>query len=293
MTALSSLHKLQLALCAGVIVLFGTAALRAQDVPERIVSVGGSVTEIVYALGEQERLVARDTTSNYPQEVLDLPDVGYIRALSAEGMLSVNPTLILTEEGAGPPETVDLLEQAAIPVIEIPDGYDAAAVRTKILAVAKALGVPDKGDALAAKVDAALAEAVAQTSEAAGAGTPRVLFILSMQGGRILAGGQDTAAEGIIHLAGGENAAQGFTGYKPLTDEAVISAAPDVILMMQRNGDLAISDEALFGHPAILSTPAGEARAVVRMDGMKLLGFGPRVAEAATELSRALAAAGS
>ncbi|MCA0942827.1 ABC transporter substrate-binding protein [Salipiger pacificus] len=265
------------------------APSRAEE-PQRIVSIGGSVTEIVYALGEEDRLVARDTTSTYPPEVAALPDIGYIRQISPEGVLSVNPTLVLTEEGAGPPEAVELLKEASIEFVEIPEGYDRAAVLTKIRRVSEVLGVPEKGEQLASDVAAALDDAGRIVGEES-SGTPprRVLFVLSMQGGRIMAGGANTAADGIIRLSGGVNAVAGFDGYKPLSDEAIIEAAPDVILMMARGGDLAVSDEALFSHPAIASTPAGETRAVLRMDGMKLLGFGPRTAEAATELAHALA----
>nr|WP_240989646.1 ABC transporter substrate-binding protein [Salipiger mangrovisoli] len=265
------------------------APSRAEE-PQRIVSIGGSVTEIVYALGEEDRLVARDTTSTYPPEVAALPDIGYIRQLSPEGVLSVNPTLVLTEEGAGPPEAVELLKEASIEFVEIPEGYDRAAVLTKIRRVSEVLGVPEKGEQLASDVAAALDDAGRIVGEES-SGTPprRVLFVLSMQGGRVMAGGANTAADGIIRLAGGVNAVAGFDGYKPLSDEAIIEAAPDVILMMARGGDLAVSDEALFSHPAIASTPAGETRAVLRIDGMKLLGFGPRTAEAATELAHALA----
>ncbi|MCA0922053.1 heme/hemin ABC transporter substrate-binding protein [Pseudooceanicola nanhaiensis] len=258
----------------------------------RIASIGGSVTEIVYALGQQDRLVARDTTSNFPPEAEALPDVGYIRALSPEGLMSVDPDLILTEEGAGPPEAVEMLRAAAIPMIEVPGGHSAEAVRAKILAVGTALEVPEAAQALADSVDAQLAAA----AEAAH-GTPakKVLFILSMQGGRILAAGRDTSAEGIITLAGAENALTAFSGYKPVTDEAIAAAAPDVILMMSRGGAAdaghGTADQAL-SHPALAITPAGQSGAVVRMEGMLLLGFGPRVGEAVTELSAALQSAG-
>ncbi|MBU2961836.1 ABC transporter substrate-binding protein [Citreicella sp. C3M06] len=264
------------------------SSLQAQE-PQRIVSIGGSVTEIVYALGEQDRLVARDTTSNFPEEVSQLPDIGYIRRLSPEGVLSMNPSLILTEEGAGPPEAVELLEAASIEFAEIPAGYDREAVLTKIRRVAEVLSVPEKGEALAAEVAADLDDAAEVAAKEAGAAPRRVLFVLSMQGGRIMAGGTDTAAEGVIRLAGGVNAVTGFEGYKPLSDEAIIAAAPDVILMMARGGEMGVSDEDLFAQPAILSTPAGETRSVLRMDGMKMLGFGPRTAEAVVELAHALA----
>lgn len=256
---------------------------------EAVLSIGGSVTEVVFALGEEGRLVARDTTSNYPPAVFDLPDVGYIRALSPEGVLSVSPDLILTEEGAGPPEAVEVLKAANIEFVTVPDGFTAEAVATKIRAVGSALGVEEKAEALAADVLAGI-EAAAEKAKAATADAEpkRVLFILSTQGGRILASGANTAAAGIIDLAGGVNVLEDFEGYKPVTAEAVTAAAPDVILMMDRSGDHAAANAELFLMPALITTPAARTRSVVRMDGMLLLGFGPRTAEAVTALSEAL-----
>jgi len=262
-------------------------ATAAEPRPARVVSIGGSVTEIVHALGEGDRLVARDTTSSYPETVTDLPDVGYMRALSAEGELSVGPDLVIAAEGAGPPETVAILAAADLPFVTVPDGYTRRAVHAKIMAVADALGVPEKGATLAADTDAAL-ERVAADSRS---DTPRrVLFVLAIQGGRILAAGTDTAADGIIALAGGINAITGFEGYKPLTDEAISAAAPDVILMMDRRGDHAIADADLLAHPAIATTPVAQAgrEAIVRMDGLLLLGFGPRTPQAVQRLHAAL-----
>ncbi|MEL6642728.1 MAG: ABC transporter substrate-binding protein [Pseudomonadota bacterium] len=256
---------------------------------ERVLSLGGSVTEIIFALGEGDRVIARDATSSFPPEVEELTDVGYLRALSPEGVLSVAPDLVIAEDGAGPPEAIDVLTSARVPFVTVPDGYDRAAVRAKIEAVAAALGVSEKGAALADEVDATLAEAVAGATDGAG---KRVMFVLSMQGGRILASGTGTAADGIIELAGGQNAVTEYDGYKPLTDEAAISARPDVILMMDRGGDHAADNSDLFSHPGLAATPAAANNAVVRIDGLLLLGFGPRTPEAVERLSDALRAAG-
>ncbi|MGR3452633.1 heme/hemin ABC transporter substrate-binding protein [Pseudooceanicola sp.] len=278
------LSGVMIAALAALAVLAAAVPLRSEPA-QRVVSVGGAVTEIVYALGEQGRLVARDTTSNYPPEALALPDVGYIRRLSPEGVLSVAPDLILSEEGAGPPETVELLRQADIPFAEVPDGFTRDAILAKIAAVGDALSVPGKAEALAAKVGAELDTAVSGVTPSG----RKVLFILSMQGGRIMAGGTDTAADAIIRLAGAENAARDFTGYKPLTDEAVTQAQPDVILMMDREGDHAAANAQLFAHPALATTPAAARDAVVRMDGMLLLGFSIRTPRAVRALAGALA----
>lgn len=281
-------HGLTRIAAAAVAVLMATAPLPA-DPAQRIVSVGGSVTEIVYALGQQDRLVARDTTSNHPPEALALPDVGYVRRLSAEGVLSVNPDLILAEDGAGPPEVLELLDETQISVVTVPMGFDRDAVLAKITTVADALGVPEDGATLAGEVATAIDTAVAETDLSG----KRVLFVLALQGGRVLAGGEDTAADGILTLTGAENAVDGFTGYKLLTDEAILTAAPDVILMMDASGTRHIADEDLLAIPAIAATPAAQSGAILRMDGMLLLGFSVRTGQAITELSEKLDRIGS
>jgi iron complex transport system substrate-binding protein len=257
----------------------------------RIVTLGGSVTEIAMALGAGESLVARDTTSNWPEGVLDLPDVGYIRALSPEGVLSVAPDLIIAEGDAGPVEAVDVLKAAGVPFLLMPEAATADALPAKILAVGDALGLPEEAKALAAEVQAGLDEA---TTRADGVTVKkRALFILSLQGGRVMAGGEGTEAAGIITLAGAENAGTGFQGYKQMTDEAVIAAAPEVILMMDREGDLSISDADILAHPALAETPAGKTGQIIRMDGMLMLGFGPRTPDAARQLFDAIYPAGT
>ncbi|WP_269929622.1 heme/hemin ABC transporter substrate-binding protein [Aminobacter sp. HY435] len=251
----------------------------------RVASVGGSITEIVYALGEEGKLVARDSTSVYPEAAFKLPDVGYLRALSPEGVLSVNPSGILALQGSGPKEAIDVLKKASIPFIVVPDGFSHQGILDKIRVVGKALGADAKAETLAAEVDKQLGEAEALTTAIPAGERKRVLFILSMQGGKILSSGSDTAAAGIIALAGGVNAVEGFSGYKQLTDEAAITAKPDVILMMDRDGGLAVDDSDLYGHPAIASTPAGQAKNLIRMDAAYLLGFGPRTAGAVKALA--------
>ncbi|TJV88076.1 MAG: hemin ABC transporter substrate-binding protein [Mesorhizobium sp.] len=252
--------------------------------PSKIAAIGGSITEIVFALGEEDRLVARDSTSRYPEAALKLPDVGYMRQLSPEGVLSVNPSGILALHGSGPKEAVDVLK-TSVPFIEVPERYDRQGILEKIHIVGKALGADGKADALAAEIDAKLKAAEKQTASIKE--RKRVLFVLSMQGGKILASGSDTAADGIIKLSGGVNAVEGFSGYKQLSDKAVITARSDVILMMNNAGPAA-SDDELFANPAILSTPAGAARKVVRMDGGYLLGFGPRTADVIHDLAASL-----
>ena len=100
--------------------------------------------------------------------------------------------------------------------------------------------------------------------------------------------GQNTAAEAILALAGADNALTGFDGYKPVTEEAVLAAAPDAILMMDRGGDHATAEADLWAMPALSGTPAAATGTLIRMEGLKLLGFGPRTPEAAQALHDAL-----
>ncbi|MEL6504899.1 MAG: ABC transporter substrate-binding protein [Pseudomonadota bacterium] len=258
----------------------------AEDKPKRVVAIGGSVTEIIYALGEQDRLIARDATSVFPKQATELPSVGYIRRLSPEGVLSVDPDLIIALDGAGPPEAVDVLNSAGIPLKTIPEAYSKNGIITKIEGVGDAMGATETVKAVVAAVEKDFDQLTKTTARLNS--KKRVLFVLSAASGKILSSGAKTAANAIIKLAGGENVINAFEGYKALSDEAIITAAPDVILMMDRGGNHAIDDGALLKHPAIALTPAAQSKRIVRMDGLYLLGFGPRTARAALELSEAL-----
>lgn len=252
----------------------------------RVVAIGGSITEIVYALGAGDRLVARDSTSTYPPEATKLPDIGYMRQLSPESVLSVDPTAILAQEGSGPPEAMDVLKKAAVPLIIVPEKYSEDGILEKIRIVGEALDRPEAAEKLARTVRD---EIDAAEKRLATIKTPKhVLFVLSAQGGKLLASGTGTAADGIIRLAGARNAMDAFEGYKPLSDEAVIVARPDVILMMTGGAPGGLGDEEILSQPGIAATPAGASKALIRMDGLYLLGFGPRTASAVRELSSKL-----
>ncbi len=276
--------RLLLSFCTAA--LLSATALQAEE--KRVIAIGSSVTEIIYALGQQDRLVGRDRTSTYPADAMDLPDVGYRRALSPEGVLSVAPDLILALEGSGPPDAISVLEEAGVEFVTIDDEFTRDGIVEKILAVGAALGVEAEAETLAANAAQQLDQAQESASVAAGADPLSVLFILSAQDREITVGGADTQADSIIRMAGGENAAAGVDGFKTMTPEALAVTTPDVILMMERRGNHATSDEDLFAIPAIQLTPAGQNKALIRMPGAYLLGFGPRTADAISDLSAAL-----
>lgn len=262
------------------------------ELPEqgKFVSIGGSLTEIVYALGAENRLIARDTTSHYPPDATKLPDVGYMRNLSPEGVLSLSPDGILLIEGSGPPSTIEILAHAEIPMVIIPEHFTQNGVIQKILKVGEALHQNEQAKKLADRVEHDFSEndkllnKITQTKR----GSPkRILFVMTIQNGRIMAAGKNTAADGMIALSGGTNAVTDYDGYKLITDEAIINAAPDFILMMSHAGSTTTIDQVL-ALPAIQMTPAGKNKAVIQMDGLYLLSFGPRTASAARDVINVL-----
>ena len=276
-------------ICAGATEATATGGKSRETTPKeisKVVSIGGSVTEILYALGLENRVVAVDTTSVYPPDALrDKPNVGYMRALSAEGVLALEPGLIIAIDGAGPPDAVNVIRSASVPMVTIPDKPTPNGVIDKIRAVAEAMDETRRGEELVAKI----AEEFRQLKQFTSGLEQRakVLFVLSLRGGRPIVAGSNTAAEGILVLAGAENAITGFSGYKPVTDEAIIAAAPDVILVMSRP-DHKVSADQLFAYPALRTTPAGKNKRVIIMGGQYLIGFGPRTARAAGDLAAAI-----
>lgn len=249
----------------------------------RVIAIGGSVTEIVYALGLQDRLVAVDTTSVYPPDALATkPNVGYMRALSAEGVLSLNPSMILAVEGAGPPNVIEVLKKASVPFVTVSDDPTAEGVIGKIEFVSKIMGAPSKGEILARKVEAEFDQLKRTVSTFRS--RKKVLFVLSLVSGRPMVSGVNTPAHGILELAGADNAITAFEGFKPASDEAIIAGAPDAVLMMEHIRVSATPDR-VFSVAALATTPAGRSKTLITMGGQYLLGFGPRTARAARELA--------
>lgn len=252
----------------------------------RIVSVGGTLTEIAFALGAGDRIVGADTTSSWPPEVEQVEKVGYMRRLSAEGVLSLSPDLVMLDDNAGPPTAIDQLRAAGVRLAIAPEGTGLDSVIPKIRFVGETLGSTREAEALATRFEDQMG--ALQNQLAAIDARPRVLLLISVGRGTPLAAGSDTAAEAIIDLARGRNAIVGLTGYKPLSAEAAVAAAPDVLLLPQHVAEAAGGADAVLQRPDLAITPAGRNGRVVVMDSLKLLGFGLRTPEAVAELARAL-----
>lgn len=252
---------------------------------ERLVSLGGSVTETLYAVGAGERIVGVDSSSRWPRAAQILPNVGYHRTLGAEGILALRPSRVLGTTQAGPPEVLEKIRSANVPVTLLTEPTSLETALALMQAVADTAEKSDEGRALTAAIRKRLQHLHDQLP---GGEPPRVLIVLSAHGGSPLAAGRDTAADLMIGLAGGTNAGAEFTGFKPLSAESVMRLAPQVIVVPDHALPMMGGREAVLKLAGFAETPAGRAQRLVVMDSLLLLGLGPRLADAAAELAAAI-----
>ena len=282
-------HRVAVALLALGLCLAGSTGNAADETVKdtsRIVSVGGDVTEILYALEADPKIVAIDTTSTFPRSALkEKKKVGYMRALSTEGVLSTNPTVIVAAADAGPAEVVAALKSSSVPYIEVPEDSTREGISKKIQLIAAAIGAEEKAKALERDVARDFDELADRRKRITK--TVRALFVISVQNGRAMVAGNGTAADAIFALAGAENVASGINGYRPLADEAGIELAPDVIVTMS-DPVPGYEPRKILELPVFRSTPAAANGRLVEMDGNYLLNFGPRAGQAARDLMLAL-----
>ena len=281
-------HRILLIVCCATFPHFvsakETAGETTPDRVGRIIAIGGSITEIIYALGAEDKLVAVDSTSMYPASALERhPDVGYMRALSAEPVLSVNPDVILAIDDAGPPEVLEQLQSAGVNVLTIPDEPSIEGVYRKIRSVAGVLGREPMGEQLISDIEQEYRDVAIVLSEAET--RPEVLFLLSFGRGAPLAAGRDTSAHSMISLAGGNNVMAQVSGYKAITPEAIIAAEPEIVVVLQRTFALYGDKEKLFALPELATTPAAKQGRLSIFDGLYLIGFGPRTVSAVRDLA--------
>lgn len=253
--------------------------------PQKILSIGGDITEILYAIGAGDRIAAVDTTSQFPPEALQTKmNVGYMRALSTEGVLSIGGDLIIASSGSGPPEVVKALKSAPVRYIEIADDFSPKSIADKTREVARAAGLSVKGEVLAMRIEGEFETLAGLRKQIAK--PVRALFILNVVNGRVMVGGSGSSADAILKLAGAENAAASVQGYKPVSDEALVDLRPDAIITMRRTASGTHSAGQVSELRGLTTSPAVKDQRIVEMDGLYLIGFGPRAPSAALELMR-------
>lgn len=248
----------------------------------RIVSLSGTITEILFKIGLGDKIVGVDVTSTFPKEVSSIPKVGHNRNISAEGVISLNPNLILGNANSLKPEVMEQLKQTGVEIKLFEQKYSVEGTEELIRKVCKEMDKAEEADPLIEQIQSSLTKVVPFEAP------PAVLFIYARGAGTLMVAGEETSLEEIIALAGAKNAISGFTDFKPLTPEALIQANPEVILLFESGLQSLEGEEGLMAIPRIAQTRAGKNRRFVSMDGNLLSGFGPRLGDAASQLNKAL-----
>ncbi|MEH6632555.1 MAG: ABC transporter substrate-binding protein [Halopseudomonas aestusnigri] len=264
--------------------MISTQSLGENTSPKKIITIGGPVTEIVFALGEGGKIIATDTTSKYPERTFNLPKVGYMRQLSVEGLLSLAPDHIIALEGSGPAHVLEAIESVGVSVTRVPELVtpDQIVLGIEIISEVFNRSGSSLGKEIKEKLEQQLKFAKAQTTR------PTVLFLLNTGHGNLMTAGKDTAIDTIIRYTGATNSAADLKGFKPLSSEYMVSNSPDYVLLSQRTLDQAGGVVELQNDPILGQLAAVKENRVLTLDGTLLLGLGPRTPNAIQKLTSQL-----
>ncbi|MBF4558698.1 ABC transporter substrate-binding protein [Pseudomonas sp. p50] len=272
------------ALCVGLLASHHVAAT---ELPQRWVSAGGALSEWVSALGGESKLVGVDTTSQHPETLKALPSIGYQRQLSAEGILSLRPQILVGTEEMGPPPILSQIRNAGVQVELFSAQPDLPALQSNLEHLGKLLGAEGRASKLFQAYQQQLDQQKVRITQAQlSQPSPGVLVLIGHAGGKPLIAGKDTSADWLLQRAGGHNLAT-HTGYKPFSVESLISLDPEVLVFADR----ALSGEearaALFKeNPILSSTRAAKDGRVIELDPTLLVGgLGPRLPDELKKLS--------
>ena len=256
---------------------------------DRIVSLNGSTTEILFALGVGEKVVGCDASSTYPEGVRDkLPSIGYQYGLNAEGILSLKPTLVIGRDDVKPPQVVEQLRMAGVTVLLLKEPRTFETAKNRILTIGKAVGSEEKAKELVKTLNADIKKLQTKLDLRKEKPKLKVLFLYLRGTKTTLVLGKETAPGGMFEIVGAENAAGKIKGNKPMTAEAVIAAQPDVYVLFTKGLESVGGVDGLLKLPGLALTPAGKNKRVVAMAGQYLSGFGPRSGRAALDLFKGI-----
>ena len=252
----------------------------------KVVGAGGSITETIFFLNLQENLVARDLTSNFPKEALDLPSIGYVRNLSSEGLLSLSPTLILGEGDVGPPNIIEQVKNTSVDFRIIPDEYTPSGIIRKVSCVGEILGasseqIKNKISKLNTSV-----KILNDLSSNPDLKNLKIMLVLMMRGSSPIVAGSGTSGAGFIKMIGARNALSKLEGWKPVSLENIRVSNPDYIIITSRGFKPFGTSQKFLTQTGLIKTNAGKKGNLIIEDGMALLGFGPRTIATAIKASK-------
>lgn len=271
-------HPLRLRAATAALALAAAACTHADTRGgERVVCVSKQINEYLYDIHAESVLVARDLTSIYPPAIRSLPSVGYHRALSGEGIISMRPTMLLTDGNLGPDAVVTQVKKVGIPVVVMTPGSTPDSAQALMAELGRRFHHEHDADSVITAWRSAMDSVLADSARWSAGKKPRVLV---MHFGQIfndyLAVKRGTPADQIIRWAGGENAIDSVGGMMRLTPELIAKAAPDVIIATDVGFDRLGSAERFAALPGVALTPAGKAKRIYRMDETEVMYYGPR-----------------
>lgn len=254
----------------------------------RVVVAGGSITEIIYFLDLDKYLTAVDVTSNYPDKAKNLPSIGYVRNLSTEGILSLNPTLFLGENDMGPPIVLEQLKETALDIRIIPEQHSANGILEKVYCVGEIMGleisqIKDKTIDLNKNVNR-----LYELTDKGILKSTRVMFVLNMRGNSPIVAGKGTSGNGFISIIGCKNAFDNVQGWKPISEESVLNVNPDYIILPNKDIHKSSTIDDILDNPIFMNTEAGKNKNFIFEDAMAMLGFGPRTLDIAVKIAESI-----
>lgn len=248
----------------------------------RIVSLGGIITETIYALGMGSSIVGVDVSSIYPAEANRIPKVGYWRGLSAEGVLSLKPNLVLATYDTGPELALNQIKKTGVKVYKTPAKFNLETAKSNIKDIASLVGKTNEGNEIIKALDEGYKEV--QKKVARLKKKQKTIFIY-FRGGKIMnLGGKGTPANDMIELAGGESLGKKVDGWKNVTSEFFITSKPDVLIVTRTGIESVGGMDRLKELPGVASTPAVKNNRIVVVDDLAFLGFGPRLNQSLNQL---------
>ncbi|ADO75068.1 Hemin ABC transporter, periplasmic hemin-binding protein [Stigmatella aurantiaca DW4/3-1] len=248
----------------------------------KLATVGPAITETVVALGAGAQVVGVDDSS--APLAPGARKLGYQRVLSAEGLLSLGASLLLASKEAGPPTVLEQLRQSGMEVVIFANEPTVEATRHQLQEVARRIGREEQGRALSQALDEELARVASRLAPLDGGKRPKVLAIHARGAGALMVSGQHTAVDTLLRLSGGVNAIQGFEGHKALTAEAVVEAAPDILLVPVSTVKTVGGVEGLARLPALAMRKNWR---VVTLEDGHFMALGPGMGQAVTRLADA------
>ena len=252
------------------------------DQNQKVVSLNGAISETLAALGAESQIVGVDVTSTYPESLkTKATDLGHVRSITAESILSLQPTVVFATSKDVNPTLNEQLKAANIQLVIVDQEYSVDGTKKLITDVANYLK-KDNVQPILDNIDKQIATVKPFEKK------PKVLFIYARGAGNLMVAGKETPLHQMIELAGAENAAASLTDFKPLTPEALLTNNPDVIVMFDSGLESLGGVDGLLKVEGIAATNAGKNKKIITMDGQLLSGFGPRLGEAVVELNQKL-----